>query len=393
MNQPNSSTSSSDDAKYGPIVRRMRVCAWILVGLIAIDVLINLVFALPADPKVTNPSAIALYFEYGRSSEAKLARMTRAQSSQTAPITLAGWYDPLRVDEPEQTSQGSTVTFYGMSHAVRLAMALGRTSNRFIPRIVAGPGATANWAYGAYLRDRGGGKSRAVVLALMSANLPMITTMSPLTWNLDLPMPYTADRFYLDGEQLRVVHPPFVSFEQYVQALHDPLKWREFRDLLAKNDPLYNPLIMRASILDHSALLRLVRRAYGQRTVRSARKEALDQSGFRADSEQIKVARAIVHEFALQARSDGMLPVIFLVNNFGYSDYLFQALSLTLKADKIPCLSSHSIVSPSNPRGYLPDSHFTDQIDEELARALVRLLDKPETSAFCSEPLQLSQRL
>ena len=70
-----------------------------------------------------------------------------------------------------------------------------------------------------------------------------------------------------------------------------------------------------------------------------------------------------------------MIPVIFLVNNFGYSDYLFKALSPVLLEDHIPYLSSHTIVSPDDPRGYLPDSHFTDEVDDKLARALVKVID------------------
>jgi hypothetical protein len=353
----------------------MRVGAWIVIALVTIDVMINLVFAYPTDPNITNPSQLRAYFDYGRSVEGKLRRMTRADKLQTAPITLAGWYDPLQVEEKPTTSQNPIVTFYGMSHAVRLALALGRVSDRFTPRIVGAPGATANWAYGAYLRDRGGGKSRAVVLALMAANLPMITTMSPMTWNIDAPMPYTADRFYVENAQLRVIHPPYTSFEQYVETFYDPAKWSAALDLFAKNDSMYNSLIVRASIFDHSSLYRLVRRAYGQRFIRNVRRASIDQTGFRSDSEQITVARMMVHEFAAQARSDGMIPVIFLVNNLGYSDYLFQALTLTLNADKIPYVSSHSVVSPNDPRGYLPDSHFTDQVDEELARVLVKLID------------------
>jgi hypothetical protein len=56
-----------------------------------------------------------------------------------------------------------------------------------------------------------------------------------------------------------------------------------------------------------------------------------------------------------------------------------------LVAEKIPCLSSHTIVSPNDPRGYLLDSHFTDKIDEKLAEALVKLLANPETSDFCKD--------
>lgn len=375
MSQLNSSISNSDYASSRPGSVGY-VTIWVFVWLIALDILINIFVAYPIDPKIENPSRLRAYFEYGRSTEAQLSRMTRAGRLETAPITLAGWYDPLQVLESK--SQKPIVTFYGMSHSVRLAFALGRVSDRFVARSVGAPAATSNWSYGAYLRDRGGGKSRAVVLAFMSANLAMITTMSPMTWNIDSPMPYTADRFFLDGDRIRMVHPPYASFEDYVETFNDPKKWSAARDVFAEYDSMYNPLIFRENILDHSSLFRLVRRAYSQRYIRNMRKSVLDGTGFHPESEQVRVARAIVHEFAVQARKDGMIPVIFLVNNLGYSDYLFQALSPTLRADNIRYLSSHLIVSPNDPRGYLPDSHFTDEVDNELARALVKLVENPE---------------
>src|SRR5665647_2676737 len=195
MNRLNSFIFSSDSNSAGHIRIAMRLGAWIAIGLAAFDILINVVFAYPSDPKNTYPSRLQIYFEYGRSTDAQLARMTRPDSSLTAPITLSGWYNPLTVEEKNGSLQNPIVTFYGMSHAVQLAHALGRVSNKYTARVVGAPGATANWANGAYLRDRGGGKSRAVVLAFMSANLPMITTMSPMTWNIGFPMPYTEDRF------------------------------------------------------------------------------------------------------------------------------------------------------------------------------------------------------
>jgi hypothetical protein len=374
MNQLNSFIFNSNGT-LRRVGAAIHVAVWVFIGLVAIDVSINLLFAYPSDPTVTTPSRLRSYFEYGRSMEGQLSRMTRTDRSQTAPITLSGWYDPMVIAGFPSKPQKPIISFYGMSHAVRLGLALARNSDRFTPRTVGAPGATSNWAYGAFLRDRGGGNSRAVVLAFMSANFAMITTMSPMTWNTDSPMPYTADRFYLDDNRLRVIHPPYTSFEQYAEAFSDPAKWSAQRDLFAKNDSMYNSFIMRANILDHSSLFRLVRRAYAQRLVRNARKAVLDTSGFRANSEQVKVARAIIHEFAIQARNDGMIPIIFIVNNFGYSDYLFKALSPILLEDHIPYLSSHTIVSPDDPRGYLPDSHFTDEVDDRLARALVKVID------------------
>jgi hypothetical protein len=378
MNQLNSYISNSDSAKPGGFGQAIHVMAWVLVGLVVIDLLINFLLAYPSDPKATDPPRLREYFEYGRSIEGQLSRMTRADRSQTAPITLAGWYDPLPIEEFTSKPQNSIVSFYGMSHAGRLGLALGRTSDQFTPRIVGAPAATSNWAYGAYLRDRGGGKSRAVVLAFMSANFAMSATLSAMTWTLDLPMPYTADRFYLDGDRLEVIHPPYTSFEQYVNTFYDPIKWSAARSFFAENDLMYNSFVVRASILDHSSLFRLIRRAYGQRLLRSARRAALDPSGFQPDSEQVKVAHAIIREFAKQVRNDGMIPVIFLVNNLGYSDLLFRALSPVLEAEHIPYLSSHTVVSPTDPRGYLPDSHFTDEVDDKLARALVEVIKSAE---------------
>jgi hypothetical protein len=196
-----------------------------------------------------------------------------------------------------------------------------------------------------------------------------------MTWNIGFPMPYTEDRFLIENDKLQVVHPPYDSFEHYVDAFSDPTKWSAACGVFAKYDTMYSPFIRQATFLDHSSLVRLLRRAYGQRLERTARATVLDQTGFRPDSEQIRVARAIIREFAQYARADGMIPIIYVVNNLGYSDYLFQALKPALEADKIPYVSSHQIVSPNDPRGYVPNSHFTDSVDEQIARALIKAIE------------------
>jgi hypothetical protein len=35
-------------------------------------------------------------------------------------------------------------------------------------------------------------------------------------------------------------------------------------------------------------------------------------------------------------------------------------------------------VSPDDPRGYLPDSHFTDAVDQRLAHALEQVIEAAE---------------
>src|SRR5882757_3506272 len=129
MSQLSSFISNSSTSSVRRIGSALKVPLWVCIGLAVIDVLINIVFAYPSDPRVTNPSRLRLYFEYGRSTEGQLSRMTRADRTQTAPITLSGWYDPLEVGEFPSKSPSSSVTIYGMSHAVRLGAALGRTSD------------------------------------------------------------------------------------------------------------------------------------------------------------------------------------------------------------------------------------------------------------------------
>lgn len=368
---------NSERTERNTIMATMRSLFWILCGLVIIDTLINVVFAYPTDPKAT-PSDLRLYFDYGRSVDGKLRRETRINVAETAPFTLTGWYDPLVAEDPPANPDKQIVTIYGMSHAARLGQAINRVSNLFAARIVWAPGATPNWSYGAYLRDRGGGKSRVAVLGFMSANLMAINTMSSMTWNTDLPDPYTSDRFVLAGDRLGVVHPPYASFNDYALTLADPDRWRQALDDFAVHDTMYNSLLVRANLLDHSSLFRLLRRAYAQRYFRQKRKDVLDANGFNAQSEQVQVAQLMVRDFASKARQAGIIPVIYIVNNFGYSDYLFEALKPALEADKIPYLSSHTVVSPNDARGYLPNSHFTDAVDLKLAHALEQVIQAAE---------------
>jgi len=81
MNQLNSFTSSSSDTTLRRVAAASYIAAWVVAGLITIDILINVLLAYPADPKVTSPSRLRLYFEYGRSTEGQLSRMTRVVNS------------------------------------------------------------------------------------------------------------------------------------------------------------------------------------------------------------------------------------------------------------------------------------------------------------------------
>jgi hypothetical protein len=380
---PHSSSTSSSETRPGEGRRkRWRTLLWALLWLALIDAGAGFAFAFPSDVKNVNPGRLQLFFDYGRSMEGRVRRMTRADPKLTAPITMAGWYSPLTAVERPKKPGGETVTIYGMSHAVRLADALQRVSPLYNARSVGAPGAATNWAYGAFRRDTGNRRSKVVVLAIMSSTVPMITSMTPLTWNDSFPLPYTSDRFLLDGDRLKVVAPPYDSFTGYVAALEDPRKWSAAMDRVARYDPFYDPLLLRDTPLDHSTLVRMLRRAHANSRDRAAESAVLTARGFDANSEAIRLANAIASSFAADARRNGQLPVIYIVNNYGYGDQLHRALQDRLDRERIPYLSSDTVVDPFDPSNYLPDTHFTDANDDRLAEALDRLIsDRLPTSA------------
>jgi hypothetical protein len=384
MNLRSSFIFSSERNKRKLLFETLSVLAWIFVGLVAIDVAINLLLPYPQDPQNLKPSPLQLYFDYGRSVEGKLNRMTRIDDpGKSAPMTKFGWYGSDRLWKYPETRERDNlrrVSIYGMSHAKRLALALARVTKDTAIRAITAPGATANWAYGAFLRDRGRHNSDIEVLTLMSRNLPMVTAVSPATWNQDAPKPYTADRYYLTPEGLTAVPPLFETFEGYVSSKADPRKWAAYRAHLAEHDPFYSPFLFNESILDQSAIVRLLRRAYGQRLNRIKRMNTLDHQGYNPQSEGIRLAHELVKVFAEQVREDGAEPVIFLVNNLGHADILYRAIKPVLVAHNIACLSSHTVASPNDPRLYLPDSHFIPSIDDELARRLHQMYNRTVVS-------------
>jgi hypothetical protein len=381
MSLLSSSISSSDPLAKG---RALRLLGWVVLWLVTLDAGASILFRYPDDPRNVSPGKLALYFDYGRSMEGRIRRVTRADPKQTAPITLAGWYSPLISLTRGQGQDRPLVTVYGMSHAVRLADALDRVSKRYTVRSVGAPGATTNWSYGAFLRDGEGRKGRVVVLAYMSSNLPMITTMSAMTWNNNFPMPYTSDRFIVRDGTLRVVHPPYEKFDDFVRTFQDPAAWTAAKSIFARNDAYYDALLFAQTPFDGSVFVRMARRARTQARDRAFRNQVLTPTKFVADSEAVIVAKAIAVDFAARARQEGLIPVVYLVNNIGYGNQLSKALGPTLRQNHIPYVDSAELVDPSNPRNYLPDRHFTNANDDKLGRALDVVIQRemsPQTAA------------
>ena len=76
---------------------------WFCCALVGFDLAINRLFPYPTDPLNTNPKALNLYFDYGRSLEGKVARQIGPTDNSSAPIARAGWLAD--VPNPEELKQ------------------------------------------------------------------------------------------------------------------------------------------------------------------------------------------------------------------------------------------------------------------------------------------------
>lgn len=84
---------------------------WICAYLVIIDIAINIILPYPKDPRDVSPSTIRQFFEYGRSVEGKLARMTRQVTSNSAPILAVGWLDGSVSDTKSEADAGAGVAW------------------------------------------------------------------------------------------------------------------------------------------------------------------------------------------------------------------------------------------------------------------------------------------
>jgi hypothetical protein len=352
---------------------------WIVGYLLALALFANVFCAYPADPRNVSPTRAQQYFEYGRSIEGKLARMTRSTDAESAPIVASGWLvgeDALVVNASggAPSSARPVVTLYGMSYAHLLARDLAEEDPNLTVRSQTAPQGVPTWSFTAYLLDRQRQRSDIVVLSIMTDTIALLSATAGTTMYFDGAYPYTWPHYFLRDGRLESVAPPFLSVEDYRRHFFRPEDWRRYTGWLAENDPYYDPVLFHATPLDRSSLIRLLRRSYAVATRRARMSKAYDPiRGFNPASEEVRILEALTVEFARRARLDGSIPIVYIVNNQAGGPHAFTLLRPLLVRHGIPYLSSHEICPPSDRSCYMPDSHFVPSKNRELARAMARL--------------------
>jgi hypothetical protein len=351
---------------------------WIFIYLALIDIGVNVVIRYPKDPRNISPPKLAQFFEYGRSVEGKLARMTRKTDEDSAPILSSGWILEPNIryfSEVRDSDHHQTITVYGMSHSVLLAEDLAKVDESYVVRSCGAPGAVPSWAYAAYMSDKERQHSDVVVLAVMTRGVPLTCTTSGITNHFDSVWPYTYPRYFASDGTLISSPPPFLSLSGYREYFYDPQKWDEYEDWLSLNDKYYDPLLFRETILDNSSIVRLLRRAYAYSSRRSKDARVYnDREGFNVRSEEIEILKSLIVSFSEDAKRSSSLPIIYIVNNVFMGDHLFKVLEPTLTSHEILYVSSHEICPPDDPTLFETNFHFIPAKNILLAKAMIDLI-------------------
>jgi len=325
----------------------------------------------------TSPGRLNLYFDYGRSTEAKILRQIGPTYEQSAPIAQAGWFESRRWEEqPVRPAAGAArlIAIYGMSFSNHVGEAMQDLDSSVTVRYIPGPGAPPNHSYTAFQRDRQNHEAEVVIFGILASSLVGLEANSSMNWGSEFPAPYTFPKYTLQDGELQATPPTIQSLSELRRAVDQGQPWETFVQEMAEQDRFYHPFLFRHNALDRSALVRLARRAWTQRHKQLVTQKIHTSDGFDSDWEQIPVLQQMVRNFAHDARKDGRLPIVLLLNNQGYADHLAQILEPTLTQAAIPFISTHTIVPASDRHHFANDGHFTQAANRKIATQVLQLI-------------------
>ncbi|MFI5306320.1 MAG: hypothetical protein ACHQ53_03145, partial [Polyangiales bacterium] len=315
------------------------------------------------------------YFEYGRSTEGKLRWQIRRDTHTSLLAQVGLLAAPTDQPQPERAQQGHMlVAGYGQSFTGHILSAAAEMDPRIEPRLLGGPGAPLSHSFKLYEQDRHKHEASIVVLGVLASSLPMLMTLTTMTYAFEHPAPYTYPRYSMRHGRLDELDPHITSLTEFRSALADDARFRAFRAQLEAHDEAFDPWVFDAGPLDYSLIGRCMRRALGQRSQHRFLERFHTAGGFTNAGGLLDTADALLAEFARTARADGKQPFVLLFNDRGYRDDLYRALGPRLQAHGIEFLSSHELAPPSDARTFIPDGHFRPELDRALAAEFLRRL-------------------
>jgi len=348
----------------------LRTMALTLLALCVMDVTVALVLSTVA------PSSLRRYFDYGRSVPGKLAEW---EAHPNAPYNLmaVAWPDVQLAQSAERATRRDVeadsapqVHSYGMSFTQRMIVALHKTHPDMPVQELNGPGIPPNFSYALFLDDRPNRRPGDVVLlGILSSSLRGMGSYSNRVWAFEQPAPLTYPVFRPDGNSLKRDDPAVRTLADE----RDPAKHAAFMAQISRQDAMHRESAFAWPVLDHSPLMRLIRRSVALGDLRERTAELL-----RTPNGPLyawgKALPMMVADFVRICREDGQVPVVMLIQSKNPADVDLQALlSPTLAASQVPTISSAELIDLHDPASFQDDGHYTPAMDARLAAHALQL--------------------
>lgn len=319
--------------------------------------------------------SLVRYFEYGRSVPGKLAKWEEHPNTPGNLFDVAWPSEILAASqtafEAEDQSQGPVLRSYGMSFVNNII----REAQKMDPHLSwdshGGPGAPPNFTYAVYLDDHDARRSGDIaVLGILSSSVAGMAALSNRTWVFEQPAPFTYPVFWPEvGTGLRRVNPLVTSSEEQRNLRGN--KQHAWDAQLREQDAFYSVKAFGAPWLDHSPFARLTRRSIV--TGQIAQQTATILDGAYPYQEVLK---RMVADFAHSARTDGVRPLVMLIQSRDPSDpNLLEILKPVLVEENIRYFATAEHFDPRDASGFMGDGHYLPHVDKMFAQKLIALLN------------------
>lgn len=375
-----------------PMQRVIRVSLWTLVWLAAIDVAINLAVD-PARPWGDRITGLSRYFNHGRSIEGKLVEALGPRADRPHSVVRAGWIDPEEYRRlPDKPAEGRDllVAVYGQSFAFNAAGAVGQIDGRITLRMIGGPAAPLSHSLAAHRADAPLRRADVVLVGVLASSLAKSESISGLSWTFESPAPFTFPKYELRAGALLEERPVLQTEAQFRAALRERGEaWDQFKAQLEKNDRGFDRVAFEASVLDRSAIVRLLRRAWVAHH-QAYPTNADDPAADHFDPARIALAHAMLRSMKQTADRANERLVVVLLHDRGHRDSLHRALAPELERLGIAHVSTHTLFSSADPRMFVADGHYTEAANTRLARAIhqvIRGRDMPPLARAAAGPM------
>ena len=329
------------------------------------------------------PQSLVRFFDYGRSVPGKLATWA-ARPEQPGNLRDVAWRDAMMRASAEGFAAEKAVTGterrvvrgYGMSFLNNILTEAQKADPGLVIDLHAGPGAPVNATHAMFLDDRPNRRAGdVVVLGVLSDTLEGMFSLSNRTWVFEQPAPFTYPVFSPDpaGPGLIRTDPLVQSLADEDRLTTDPALAAAWEAQLAQGDRAHVAAAFRWPLLDASPLVRLLRRAQVMPELALRRRAAMAELSDPA-SPGAETLRRILAGFAAEARADGQVPVVALIQGNRPGPDLGALFCPGLRAQGVTCFATAEVQDPRDPRAFLGDGHFRPEVDARLGAAFLAVL-------------------